>query len=541
MCRVQYFFSFFFWVEMHHWILRFHRPNQVSKRRMLGAGPYIVVCLGVLSVSFVVFFLLKCYKRVRAPRGESIFYHETTQAAFEGPTLVAQTIPNEITPSNEFGFGCLTGGISGSSSGSALGSSKQTKRPRPYQRKSKGQGLESAQAGQRKKKNAGMKDRFKVKQVRKESVDIVRDDEKKLDFSLHTCPKDPGHNDQNDHNDHNLRAENDEKALSHQLFHQSSSSAPSVLSSISSWFDRIIPHTQVTPQSISHVIREIELHLITRNVPLTVVEELTLRCQDALRNKSLPIWSSLISCVRQAIRDELQNKVSIFPEALLLQKILERKSQAIPFTIAVCGVNGIGKSTSLAKMAFRLSQQCQQVQQGNRGVKVAMAACDTFRSGAIEQLRVHSKLLKIPLFEQPYGRDPASVGFEARVHFREMADVVLLDTAGRMQNNTNLMKSLTRFIHIVKPDLVIFVGEATAGNDLLDQVTEFQKAIIDGDKENGIDALCLTKTDIAGNQIGSILAVPYLTRRPILYLGTGQRYTDLETGNIPKIVDLLFA
>lgn len=303
-----------------------------------------------------------------------------------------------------------------------------------------------------------------------------------------------------------------------------------------SCFHRVIPKTKITPNSISGMLLSMETHLLSRNVPVPIVQEITRRCQERLQGTAIPVWSNLMNRVKQIVQEELQSNVMTFSYEALLNHIREKKKVGGPFSIAITGVNGIGKTTTLAKIAYRLSHG----EMG--GLKVGIAACDTFRSGAIEQLRVHSKALNVPLFEQPYGRDSASVGYQAQTHFRGLlTDVVLMDTAGRMQNNSNLMKSLSKFIRVVKPDMVLFTGEATAGNDIIDQITQFQIAVIDGGRLQGIDVVCVTKIDVAEERIGTVVAVSYLTKKPLLFLGTGQNYNDLIPCDISTILNLLLS
>ncbi|PNG99892.1 Signal recognition particle receptor subunit alpha, partial [Tetrabaena socialis] len=142
-----------------------------------------------------------------------------------------------------------------------------------------------------------------------------------------------------------------------------------------------------------------------------------------------------------------------------------------PYVIVFCGVNGVGKSTNLAKIAYWL---------GGHGIKVMIAACDTFRAGAVEQLKTHCARLRAPLYERGYEKDPAKVAYEAvRQAERDGIHVVLVDTAGRMQDNQPLMRALSNLIAINDPNLVLFVGEALVGNDAVDQLMKFNKSLSD--------------------------------------------------------------
>lgn len=142
------------------------------------------------------------------------------------------------------------------------------------------------------------------------------------------------------------------------------------------------------------------------------------------------------------------------------------------YSIVFIGVNGVGKTTSLAKVAYYLKTK------GN--LKVMIAGCDNFRSGAIEQLGTHAACLDIPLYEKGYKDDPAIIAKEALADAKNKGfDVVLIDTAGRMQGNEKLMRALAKLVHINNPDVILFVGEALVGNDAIDQLTKFNQALID--------------------------------------------------------------
>mmetsp|Transcript_31603 Transcript_31603/g.63267 ORF Transcript_31603/g.63267 Transcript_31603/m.63267 type:complete len:621 (+) Transcript_31603:94-1956(+) len=208
-------------------------------------------------------------------------------------------------------------------------------------------------------------------------------------------------------------------------------------------------------------------------------------------------------------------------------------NRARPFVIVMIGINGVGKSTSLAKIAYYLqSNNCYPL----------LAACDTFRSGAVEQLSVHASCLSLPLYHQGYAKDPSSVAKAAINKATDDGnDVVLIDTAGRMQNNVPLMKALAKLVTETSPDLVLFVCEALVGNDGMDQLTMFQKALTSGGHSRPIDGIVLTKFDTVSDKVGAALTLTHLTGVPIAFCGTGQKYNHLKPLSVPFVIQSLFS
>jgi fused signal recognition particle receptor len=207
----------------------------------------------------------------------------------------------------------------------------------------------------------------------------------------------------------------------------------------------------------------------------------------------------------------------------LLALAEEKRKKTQPFTLLFVGINGTGKTTSIAKVAqwFR-----------NENYSVILAAADTYRAGSIEQLEEHGRRLGMRVIKSTYGGDPAAVGFDAVSHAKAHGiNVVLIDTAGRMQTNQNLMNELIKVKRVVKPDLTVFTVDSLIGNDAVMQAEEFNKAV-------GIDATILTKVD-ADVKGGSALSVTFVTQRPILFIGVGQTYKDLELFNPEKFVNMV--
>jgi fused signal recognition particle receptor len=207
----------------------------------------------------------------------------------------------------------------------------------------------------------------------------------------------------------------------------------------------------------------------------------------------------------------------------LLKAVEEKRKKSEPFVIAFVGINGTGKTTTVAKVARFLNK---------KGFSVVLGCSDTYRAGSIEQLEEHSKRLGIRMVKHKYGADPAAVAYDTIEHAKAHAiNVVLIDTAGRMQTNQNLMNELAKVKRVVNPDLTILTVDSLTGNDAVMQAEEFHKSV-------GVDATILTKVD-ADIKGGSALSVTYVTKKPILFIGVGQRYDDLEEFVPEKFVQMI--
>jgi fused signal recognition particle receptor len=201
----------------------------------------------------------------------------------------------------------------------------------------------------------------------------------------------------------------------------------------------------------------------------------------------------------------------------------EKRKKKEPFVLMFVGINGTGKTTTIAKVAHFLR---------DKSYSVLLAAADTYRAGSIEQLEEHGKRLGMRVIKSIYGGDPAAVAYDAVSHAKAHGiNIVLIDTAGRMQTNQNLMNELVKVKRVVAPDLTVFVVDSLIGNDAVMQAEEFNKAI-------GVDATILTKVD-ADVKGGSALSVTYVTQKPILFIGVGQTYRDLELFNPEKFVNMV--
>jgi len=279
---------------------------------------------------------------------------------------------------------------------------------------------------------------------------------------------------------------------------------------------------QLKETTIDAVLDDLEIVLLQSDVALRVVERLRRDLRKDLAGRKLRLGveaeEAIRSCLERSTRAMLDR-----PGIDLVAAI--RTHAPKPYTILFVGVNGTGKTTTVAKFAGWLRAQ---------GFSSVIAAGDTFRAGAIEQLLVHGERLGIRVVRQQEGSDPAAVAFDAVQHARAKGvDVVLVDTAGRQHTNENLVEEAKKIRRVVAPALTVFVGDALSGNDVLEQAKLFDQAI-------GIDGLVLTKLD-ADTKGGAALSATYVTKKPILFVGIGQGYADFQPFDADWLVRRLFA
>ena len=286
---------------------------------------------------------------------------------------------------------------------------------------------------------------------------------------------------------------------------------------------RAITEKEIDGGDVDAVMAELDIALLQADVAVDVIDSIKSDLRKALTGSSVKRGD-----VGAFVRDRLVGYVTEAFEATgtidLAKMICAKRGSGSPFVIVFVGINGTGKTTTLAKVAHALAAS---------GVTSVVAAADTFRSGAIEQLRAHTDALGIHLVAQNYGSDPAAVSRDAVLYARSHGvDCVLVDTAGRMQTNRNLMDQVTKIVSVTSPDLKVFVGDSLAGNDTASQAREFHSHV-------GVDAAILTKADGGGGG-GAALSIVSITSAPIVYAGTGQEYGDLEAFDSRAFVDSVF-
>ena len=309
----------------------------------------------------------------------------------------------------------------------------------------------------------------------------------------------------------------------------------SIFSRFTSKLKNYIGNKVLTKEDLKPVMDELINLLMEKNVAKDIAEKLCESVMKGLLYTETKSFTTITTTVKEALKDSIAKILTPKEELDILRNALDAKKRGEPYKIVFIGVNGVGKSTNLAKVGYLLM---------NNGLKISIAACDNFRSGAIEQLKTHAKALNCHLFEKGYKDDIAYICKEAIEEAKkEGYDCVLIDTAGRMQDNEPLMKSLAKLIDINQPDVILFVGEALTGNDSVDQLQKFNKALIDYSKKGNprtIDGILLTKFDTVDDKVGAALTMVHTTGKPIVYVGTGQKYTNLKKLNVNNVLNALF-
>ncbi len=283
-----------------------------------------------------------------------------------------------------------------------------------------------------------------------------------------------------------------------------------------------ISKVKISEKEFEVYSEELEMLLLENNVALEVSEKIIQKLKEKIVKKEL-LKKEIESEIKDSFK-EIIEEILIEPFDLV-EKIKEKISDQAkePYVILFCGINGTGKTTTIAKIADLLK---------HKGISCIIAAADTFRAASIEQIKEHGDKIGINVIAHDYGSDPASVGFDAIKYAKKnFIDCVLIDTAGRMHTSKNLLKEIEKISRVCKPDLKIFVGESITGNDAIEQAKSFDWTI-------GIDGIVLTKADI-DEKGGTSLSVGYVTKKPILYLGTGQAYDKIEVFDKQKFIEKL--
>ena len=280
----------------------------------------------------------------------------------------------------------------------------------------------------------------------------------------------------------------------------------------------------IQEKHVEDILFELEMELLQGDVAMEVATEVVESVKENLVGKKIKRSNDITEYTYYALKDAVEEIISI-PGKSMTEMIEEKKAQGEPLVVMFVGINGTGKTTTIGKLANYYLK---------KGYTPVIAASDTFRAGAIEQVTYHADNVGVKIIKHQKGSDPAAVAYDAVEHARAQGkELVLIDTAGRMQTNTNLMDEMKKIKRVSNPDLVIFVGDAITGNDATEQARKFNEAI-------DIDGVILTKAD-ADSKGGASLSIGYVIQKPIMFLGVGQGYDDIMEYDSEWMLNQLFS
>ncbi len=289
-------------------------------------------------------------------------------------------------------------------------------------------------------------------------------------------------------------------------------------------FLSFIKEKSISEDDVEDILFELELGLLEADVAMDVSSVVVESVKNDLVGQKIKRSSDIEEYTYKALKNAVSKIIDI--EGKSMTELLEEKvAQGEPLVVMLVGINGTGKTTTIGKLSNYYIK---------KGYTPVIAASDTFRAGAIEQVQYHADNLGVKLIKHEKGSDPAAVAFDAVQHARAKGkELVLIDTAGRMQTNTNLMDEMKKIRRVSKPDLVVFVGDALTGNDATEQARKFNEAI-------DIDGVILTKAD-ADSKGGAALSIGYIIKKPILFLGMGQSYDDIKEYDADWMLEQIFS
>jgi fused signal recognition particle receptor len=284
-----------------------------------------------------------------------------------------------------------------------------------------------------------------------------------------------------------------------------------------------VRHKTISEKDVDDILFELEMSLLEGDVALEVAEEIINSVKEDLVGRKIKRKSDVSEFTKEALKNAISKILEV--DSQNIDELIQLKQkQGEPLKIMFVGINGTGKTTTIAKIATHFME---------KGYKPVMAASDTFRAGAIEQLTHHADKIGVKIIKHKKGADPAAVAFDAVEHAKaKQKELVLVDTAGRMQTNVNLMDEMKKIQRIIKPDLILFVGDALTGNDAVEQARKFDDTV-------GVDGIILTKAD-ADAKGGAALSIGHVINKPILFLGTGQSYSDIMEFKPEWMVEQVF-
>ncbi|MDT7892398.1 MAG: signal recognition particle-docking protein FtsY [Thermoproteota archaeon] len=266
---------------------------------------------------------------------------------------------------------------------------------------------------------------------------------------------------------------------------------------------------EITEEELEKHLWDFELKLIENNVTIEVARKLSEDFKKELIGKRIKRTEKIEKVIEETFKNKLEELLENTGNYDLIEKIKSKKSK--PFVIVFLGVNGVGKTTAIAKLCYFLKK---------KNLNCIIACSDTFRAGAIEQLELHAKNLGVEVVKHKYGASPTAVAFDAvQLAYKKGIDVVLIDTAGRMQTDKDLLEEMKKLVRVIQPDAVFLVVDSLTGNDSYKQAEIFAKEV-------GYDGFILTKVD-ADEKGGVALSITYETKKPIVFISHGMNYDDL--------------
>ena len=281
--------------------------------------------------------------------------------------------------------------------------------------------------------------------------------------------------------------------------------------------------TELRAEKLRSVLGDFKLSLIENDVAVSVADHICEEMEKRLDGVQVKRLEDRQKIVRTSLNEILLSVLTTSERVDLLKRVEGKRKSNEPYVLLFVGINGTGKTTSIAKVAQLLMKN---------GYSVVLACSDTYRAGSIEQLEEHARRLGVRMIKHKYGADPAAVAYDAISHAKAHGiNAVLIDTAGRIQTDRNLMNELQKIKRVISPDITVLTVDALTGNDAVMQAEEFHKIV-------GIDGTILTKVD-ADVKGGSALSVTYVTKRPIIFIGTGQKYEDLREFNPEQFTQMI--
>ncbi|MCH2380626.1 MAG: signal recognition particle-docking protein FtsY [Nitrososphaerales archaeon] len=285
---------------------------------------------------------------------------------------------------------------------------------------------------------------------------------------------------------------------------------------------KIAVEKQISEKELDEVMENLTIELLESEIPFDLVEQISENIKKQMIGKKFARSDEFKEIIKNEFTSTIKEIFQKVEDVDLIKLINSKESK--PFKILIVGINGSGKTTTVAKIGHLLKEN---------NISSVIVAGDTFRSGAIEQIKEHADRLELKLISQKYGSDPAAVARDGVEYSKTHSiDAVIIDTSGRVQTNSNLMQEVLKIKNVVNPDFTVFIGDSLAGNDLVSQTHEFFKF-------TEFNGSILTKVD-ADVKGGAILSILSETGKPIIYIGTGQEYKDLEKFNEERFLSGLF-